>query len=124
VRCGSSCGRRDLVGGWTGALLWYLPAALVVAGISLPAARAALWIPSFTVMGVACVVNARRCGRLHCFVTGPVFLSAAIASTIDALSLVRIDWRIVVLGAAIGTLIAYALEWAQGKYIAVPSTRE
>lgn len=29
-------------------------------------------------MGVGCVVNAKRCGRLHRYVTGPIFLLAAV----------------------------------------------
>jgi len=29
-------------------------------------------------MGGACLVNAVRCGRLHCYVTGPFFLLGAI----------------------------------------------
>jgi hypothetical protein len=28
-------------------------------------------------MGIGCVVNAGRCQRLHCYLTGPLFLAAA-----------------------------------------------
>lgn len=79
--------------------------------------RPALWIPSFALMGVACLVNARGCGRLHCFVTGPLFLLASIATALDAFDVVSISWRVVFVGAGIGTLLAYGLEWLRGKYV-------
>ncbi len=28
-------------------------------------------------MGIACLANAARCGRVHCYITGPLFLLAA-----------------------------------------------
>ncbi len=34
------------------------------------------------VMGVACLANAARCRRLHCFLTGPYFLLLALAAGI------------------------------------------
>lgn len=73
MKCGGGdCARRDLVGGWSAFVLWCVPAALILAGILWPAARGALWIPSFTIMGVAYLVNARGCGRLHCHITGMI----------------------------------------------------
>ncbi len=118
MKCGGGgCARRDLVGGWWALMLWGIPTALIVAGAFLPSARAVLWIPSFTVMGVACVVNARGCGRLHCYVTGPVFLLGAVASALDAFSVVSIHWRTIFMAVAVGTVFAYSLEWLRGKYV-------
>jgi len=73
MNCGGSsqCGGRDLVQSRAALLIWCVPAALIVVGAAWPVARTALWIPSFLVMGVACLLNARRCGRLHCHLTGP-----------------------------------------------------
>jgi drug/metabolite transporter (DMT)-like permease len=31
-------------------------------------------------MGVMCLVNASRCGRIHCLFTGPFFILGAVAS--------------------------------------------
>lgn len=33
-----------------------------------------------TVMGLACLVNAARCHRLHCYLTGPYFLLLALGA--------------------------------------------
>ena len=37
-----------------------------------PRARGSVWVPSLGVAGAACFANAARCGRRHCFVTGPL----------------------------------------------------
>jgi hypothetical protein len=60
----------------TGALAWWLPKAIIVAGllISLPA-RAVVWVVALVWMGTACILNARRCGRTHCRFTGPYYLA-------------------------------------------------
>lgn len=59
----------------TRALAWHIPEiALVVAIFLDPATRTIVWATSLLWMGVACILNARRCGRLHCFLTGPFFV--------------------------------------------------
>jgi len=37
-----------------------------------------VWVAGLTIMGLACLVNARRCGRVHCYFTGPYMLVFAI----------------------------------------------
>ncbi|HTQ62156.1 MAG TPA: hypothetical protein VMI32_18165 [Candidatus Solibacter sp.] len=73
-----ACEANDLLRGWKWCLLlWCLPICAVIIGMSWPRGRAWFWIPAFLVMGAACLANARRCGRLHCYLTGPLFLLAA-----------------------------------------------
>jgi hypothetical protein len=118
MKCGG-CTPHDLVRGWTAVALWCVPTILILVGAFVDEARAALWIPSFAIMGVACLVNARGCGRLHCFVTGPLFLLAAVTTALDAYSVIRFDWTWILVGAGVGTLFAYGLEWFRGKYVGV-----
>ncbi|HLV96137.1 MAG TPA: hypothetical protein VKS44_13170 [Candidatus Acidoferrales bacterium] len=68
---------RDLTCGPSGILLWCLPALALIVGLDWTAARVWLWIPAFLIMGVACLANASRCGRLHCYLSGPILLLAA-----------------------------------------------
>ena len=42
-----------------------------------PMIRALVWTAAFLWMGAGCVVNAVRCHRLHCYISGPVFLLGA-----------------------------------------------
>ena len=68
----------DLTCGGSAVLLWWFPVAALIAGANWPNFRLLLWIPALLVMGAACSVNATRCGRLHCYVTGSLFLFAAV----------------------------------------------
>ena len=60
------------------AAAWGLPAGIMLLAMHLPPTpRAAVWIAMLWWMGVACLANARRCGRTHCRYTGPFFLGMA-----------------------------------------------
>ena len=64
-------------------LLYCLPVIAIVASGFEPVSwgwRTAIWTAALTVMGGACLANASRCGRIHCYVTGPFFLLAALAT--------------------------------------------
>jgi hypothetical protein len=68
-------------------------------------------------MGSACIANAARCGRLHCFITGPLFLLAALASLLASLDIVSLGWGWIGVGALGGTLLAHVPEWVWGRYL-------
>ena len=64
------------------ALLWWcLPLAAGFA-INLLAlqlrATTLVWALAFAWMGLGCVLNARRCHRLHCYISGPAFFMGAV----------------------------------------------
>src|SRR6266536_4790683 len=106
----------DLVGRKWGIWLWCVPTLALVFGLSWNAARPWLWIPALLVMGAGCVVNARRCGRLHCYLTGPIFLLAAVYMILAEVNVVRLlpnVFVLVVLGAAALACLA-ELPW--GRY--------
>lgn len=120
MSCGggdTSCGDRDLVRTRAALLIWCVPAALVLLGVFWSQARAALWIPSLLVMGTACMFNARRCGRLHCHITGPLFLVAALVTLLDALAVVSISWPWILIPTVAGTALGYGLEQIRGLYV-------
>lgn len=62
------------------ALAWGLPSLALIAAAFAPAGvRTAVWAAALVWMGLACLANARRCGRVHCRYTGPFFLASALA---------------------------------------------
>lgn len=69
--------------GWI--IWWGLPIAI---GISTNFLRfslieaASIWAGAFAWMGTGCLLNARRCSRLHCFVSGPVLWLGAVAAAL------------------------------------------
>lgn len=66
----SCCEPNDLVSQKSGLLLWCLPTVALFVGLAWREKFAWFWIPAFLIMGIGCLVNARRCGSLHCYVTG------------------------------------------------------
>ena len=81
-----------------------------------PYPRMLLWTPAFLVAGVACGFNAARCGRLHCYFTGPLFLLAAVASVLVGMAWVSFGWNWIGNGVAIGWAVAFLPECVRGKY--------
>jgi hypothetical protein len=68
-------------------LWWCLPLALGIGAgfLRLPLSEAAaIWSASFVWMGAGCVLNARRCHRLHCYISGPAFLAGALFAALIA----------------------------------------
>jgi hypothetical protein len=62
-------------------LVWGVPILTMVTSsfIELPIPQASLvFMVSFVWMGIGCAVNAARCHRRHCYVTGPIFLLGAL----------------------------------------------
>jgi len=64
---------------------WVLPiligASTYVLNLSF-AADAFIWAGAFAWMGTGCLLNARRCARLHCFISGPALWLGAIAAAL------------------------------------------
>ena len=113
----TACARNDLVERKISWLLWRVPLMAFVVGIFLaPLPRMLLWTPAFLVAGGACVVNASHCGRIHCFITGPLYLLAAALTALGALEVVSVPWALIACGVPVGTIIAYAVEQVLGKY--------
>jgi hypothetical protein len=70
-----------------GFVWWCLPLGVGAAAnyfASPPRAAALVWIVSFVWMGTGCLLNARRCHRLHCYISGPAFFLGAAALALFA----------------------------------------
>jgi hypothetical protein len=97
------CMDSDLARKWPGIVLWCLPTLALLAGFAWVTVRMLVWIPALLVMGIACVANARRCGRRHCYITGPIFLLAAIYAMLAEANIVSLRvnlFAIILVGAA------------------------
>jgi len=69
----------DWSGNWrTLLMLWGFPGLAMLGALGLdPTPRAVVWTVMLSVMGLACIVNSRRCGRTHCRFTGPFLIVMA-----------------------------------------------
>jgi hypothetical protein len=110
------CQTSDLARGWTAMLLWGVPVIALAAGSYFPRARLVLWLPALLVMGMACLRNIARCGRVHCYVTGPLALLAAVYVALSAFHVVPMQpgtFLNIILGVAV---LACLAEIPFGKY--------
>lgn len=97
-------------------------AVLLVSGIfPMPALlRAAIWAICLSVMGAACALNALRCGRTHCYFTGPFFFFMALLALLYGVGIVplgRSGWNVIALSTVAGTVVLYYVpELLFGRY--------
>jgi len=113
--------RDFLCKGPSACLLWCAPWIAFALGFSVPPAlRTVLWATSLAVMGVACLINASRCGRVHCRFTGPFFILGAFTSLGYGLGLVPLGpagWSWIGLGIIIGAIgFTWIPELFLGRY--------
>lgn len=104
-------------------LLFCLPViAMIAAGRAAVGAgwRTAVWATALSIMGGACIANAARCGRVHCFVTGPLFLLMAVVTLLYGLGVVRLGahgWNGIGLTTLVGAVALCCLpELLWGRY--------
>jgi len=75
-----------------------------------------VWVPALVVMGLGCLVNAARCGRLHCYVTGPLYLGAALYVVLFAFGLVVLHPDLFLIIVLVVSCLAECAEIPLGKY--------
>ncbi|MGH8307384.1 MAG: hypothetical protein ACRER0_03845 [Gammaproteobacteria bacterium] len=113
---------RDFACGDINMLIWIVPAIIVGITANLSSPYIIIVYPVLvTFMGGACLLNAKRCGRLHCFITGPFFLLLAGLSLLYGLGLVPFGhhgWRWLVNALFIGGCVLTCVPEALfGKYV-------
>ena len=108
----ANVGRGQLAG-------WGLPVVAMIAAGGLEL-EAVVWPAALAWMGGACLANARRCGRMHCFFTGPFFLAMAalaLAVGLDVVSLGARGWDWIGGGTLAGAVLLYFVpERIWGRY--------
>lgn len=87
-----------------------------------------IWPALLVFMGGACLYNARSCGRLHCYLTGPFFLILAAVSLLYGLGWLPLgphgwNWLadVLIFGSIILTWVP---EWLFGKYWRRPQAKK
>ncbi len=111
-----SCSEHDLLRRRSAVWLWCLPTAGLFASAAMGDARWWIWCPALIVMGAACLANAARCGRRHCYLTGPVLLVAALLSALRGTHVLAVDWDWIIGVILIGWAAGCLLEWSAGPY--------
>jgi hypothetical protein len=106
-----------------GLLVYAAPTAAIAAAGALGASETVLtvvWTLGFAVMAIACIANAVRCGRVHCYFTGPFLLLLAAAALLHGLRVISFGpkgWEWLSVVAIAGTILLLTVpERLWGRY--------
>ena len=80
---------------------------------------AGVWAVVFAWMGAGCLLNARRCHRVHCYISGPVLLLGAAFAALVVSGAVEPDPRtfsIVINGTLLLALLSFVPELVWKRY--------
>lgn len=115
---------RDLARGLTGTLLWGAPIGVILVASAVSALgiltfveAGALWIAGTAWLGTTCLVNARRCGRTHCWIDGLLLPPLAVVGGLILIGLLDIPWRDFVTALVTIVIGAFVVEWGCGPYL-------
>jgi len=118
------CASRDILRDPRLAFAFYgLPILAIVAAGAAPIDniwRGAVWALACLVMGGACIANALRCGRVHCYLTGPFGIVMAAAAALYGAGVLPLGgdgWNLLGLALVVGmAALAFGPERLLGKY--------
>ena len=105
-------------------LLWVFPVLSIILASVFDLSdlwTGGVWTIAMAIMGCGCGANVRRCGRVHCHITGPFFLvisGIALLHVIGVLDVSKVNWAIA--GWTVGVLAAaltVITEIIFGKYV-------
>lgn len=96
------CQHNDLSSDYrTASLIWGVPVATIVlasiaqsSGMISLALAGGIWTASTAAMGVGCLINASRCGRVHCAIAGVLLPMLSVAGVANVLGLVYFSWDV------------------------------
>ena len=104
-------------------LLWRLPPLVMVVTAFIDSGstlRAVAWAGSLLVMSAGCFANAARCGRRHCYFTGPFFLFMAAIALLHGFEVIPFGtsgWLWIGVATIVGALcLTYVPERISGRY--------
>ena len=115
---------RDLARGGRGLLLWGGPILTILAGSALVSSGwvsvvdAGLMLVLGTAwLGVTCLVNGLRCGRVHCLIDGTLLPALAFVGVLDLAGVVALPWDAYGGFLWLIVLASFAAEWVAGPYV-------
>jgi hypothetical protein len=104
---------------WDSPIGWSVAVVAALGALAWPAGSTWLWVTFFLIAAGLCGSSYReRCGRVHCRITGPLFLVYAVYLTIVQLDLVPFIGNAWFLAAVLGTVaLSFAAELIVGTTV-------
>jgi hypothetical protein len=119
---GQSIRSKDWLRQPMGMMFWWgIPIALGMSTnfLHLSLTQTALtWAGAFAWMGTGCALNALRCGRRHCFFSGPVLWLGAVAAVLAGFGVISGPHMLndVINATVVLVILSYVPEWIRGRY--------
>jgi len=95
------CERADIARGRGFFLLWGAPIGInILVSVAenlgwLPLTFAgAIWTAATAWIGLSCLINARRCSRVHCAIAGALLLPLSVVGAANVVGVINIGWDI------------------------------
>ena len=91
---------------------------LAVIGVPHPV-KTWVWVAALVWMGSACLWNAHRCGRRHCYWSGPFFLVMILPVLAYGYGVVPLDidgWKWLGISIGVGAVLITAITERGGRY--------
>ena len=100
------------------AIAWLVPTVIIFAGIPLAMPfKGFAYALGMTWIGIACVINAKRCGRFHCHISGPLGIALGAMALIKTLGVIDVAWIYIMGSFGIGIFLSYIPEFFGKKYL-------
>jgi hypothetical protein len=120
----TSNGPQDLVRTISFLWIWGAPAALLLAADAtwqahrLPTTAAGLVFTVSTAwIGIACYINGRRCGSIHCLIDGYLLPPLALLGLLDVAGITPIRWQSYLNIFLLIVIASFVLECCSGKHL-------
>jgi hypothetical protein len=114
----------DLARGWAGVILWGAPISVILAGSVLLGLNrvdltdaGVLWVLGTVWLGATCLLNARRCGRTHCWIAGVALPVVAVVGVLNLVGALALPWNAYLALVWLSILAAFVIEWMRGPYL-------
>lgn len=109
-------------------LIWVLPKIAILGAIFAPLAfGTTIWVTALVFMGAACLMNSRRCGRVHCRYTGPYYLALTVPVLLLGTGILEPSLYALLMLGGLSIFGGYAITWltekSRGKYEAPSEIR-
>jgi len=94
-------------------------AILILAVLSPEPYESYLYVLFFFLVGALCLYNYKNCGRVHCKITGPLFILVGIIAFLKVLEFISISWNLIWITFWIALITGFSIEFIQKGKIGV-----
>ncbi|MCH7850763.1 MAG: hypothetical protein IH845_03930 [Nanoarchaeota archaeon] len=78
-----------------------------------------LYVLFFLITGSLCLYNYKNCGRVHCKITGPLFIVIGVLALLRVMNIVSVTWDLIWIFFWIALIFGFGIEFMEKGKIGV-----